>query len=336
MKHAITIAGEDISLVAEEGDTLLRAALRAGIGLPYECNSGGCGSCKVEVIQGEVEDLWPDASGLSPRDRRKGRKLACQCRPVSRQVVIKARPEELPEEEARPRRVRARLLERRRLTHDMAEFSFAPHGEAPPYLPGQYAMFRLPGVQGERAYSFSSIPEEGVWRFVIRYTGGAATTFLFEALEADDELTLDAPYGHAWLRRDVQRDVVLIGGGSGLSPMLSIARAMVADPAFAGRTCHFFHGVRTPADICTPELLAELDGPGADIDHHVAISEPESAPDWPGAVGYIHELVERTLDDLPQYEFYFCGPPPMTECVQRMLMLKHKVPFQQLHFDRFF
>jgi len=82
MNAKVTIEGTSLEYEAEDKDTLLRSALRHGVAMPYECNSGGCGSCKFELLEGELEDLWPDAPGLSARDKRKGRKLACQCRPA--------------------------------------------------------------------------------------------------------------------------------------------------------------------------------------------------------------------------------------------------------------
>jgi len=333
-------AGRDeaIEWSADASDTILRAALRAGVPFPYECNSGGCGSCKFELIEGEVEELWPDAPGLSPRDRHKGRKLACQCRPKG-DVTIRARLEEGREPVPLTRRFSAVFRERRDLTPDMAEFVFMP--DAPiDYLPGQFAMVAIPGVEGERAYSFSSAPQGGeeALKFVIkRMPGGKASNWLFDDLAPGDALEMDAPYGLAYLR-DTGRDMVLIGGGSGLSPMLSIARAAVLDERFAGRTVHMFYGGRGPRDICTPALVSELKGQGAHLACYSACSDPELAAkeSWEGPVCNVHELVEKTLTDLQGYDFYFCGPPPMTEAVQRMLMLEHKVPFGQLHFDRFF
>lgn len=330
--------GASVEWPADARDTILRAALRTGVPFPYECNSGGCGSCKFELIEGEVEELWPDAPGLSPRDKRKGRKLACQCRPRG-DVTIRARLEEGREQTPAPRRFSATFRERRDLTPDMAEFVFEP--EAPlAYLPGQFAMFTIPGIAGDRAYSFSSAPqeEEEVLKFVIkRMPEGRASNWLFDDLRPGDALEMDAPYGLAYLR-DTGRDMVLIGGGSGLSPMLSIARAAVLDERFAGRTVHMFYGGRGPRDICTPALIAGLKGQGAQLACYNACSDPElaAADGWDGPVCNVHELVAQTLSDLPQYDFYFCGPPPMTEAVQRMLMIEHKVPFEQLHFDRFF
>lgn len=341
MNAKVTIEDAGLEYEVEDQDTLLRSALRHGIAMPYECNSGGCGSCKFELLEGELDELWPDAPGLSARDKRKGRKLACQCRPRG-DVRIKMRLEEREPPEILPKRFEARYLGRRDLTPDMAEFRFQSEDPAR-FLPGQYAMLSIPGVEGDRAYSMSNIPNEaGYWQFIIkRMPDGQASNWLFDELKEGDVLELDAPYGLAYLHPEIERDVVCIAGGSGLSPVMSIVRAVTGDPVFKDRKVYLFYGGRTPKDICTPELLAELEPLDAEakLTCENAISDAEAADsaDWEGPCCFVHELAEKTLGErMPEFEYYFCGPPPMTEAVQRMLMIEHKVPFEQIHFDRFF
>lgn len=341
MSYKIKVAGENMEFTGESRDTLLRAALREGVRMPYECNSGGCGSCKFELAEGEIEELWEDPPGLSPRDKRKGRKLACQCRPLSN-VTIKMRLEEGSRIELKPSRFRVRYLGRRDLTEDMAEFRFQADSPAS-FHPGQYAMLSLPGIEGDRAYSMSNIPNEaGYWQFIIkRMPEGKASNWLFDELEEGAVIDMDGPYGQAYLRPEIERDVVCIAGGSGLSPVMSIVRAVTGDPVFQDRKAYLFYGGRTPHDICTPELLAELEPLDAEsklvCENAISDAAAPEASEWSGACCFVHELAEKTLGDrIPEFEYYFCGPPPMTEAVQRMLMIEHKVPFEQIHFDRFF
>lgn len=341
MAYRIRIDGNNVVFEGSESDTLLRAGLRQGIALPYECNSGGCGTCKFELLEGEVSELWPDAPGLSPRDRRKGKKLACQCKPEA-DVTIKMRVEDREVPKVLPRRIRVRYLGRRDLTSDMSEFRFQAD-EPACFLPGQYAMLSLPGIEGDRAYSMSNIPNEaGYWQFIVkRMPQGKASNWLFDGLKAGDAIGVDGPYGLAYLRPEIERDIVCVAGGSGLSPVMSIVRAAIGDPHFESRKVYLFFGGRTPNDICTSELLSELEPLELEdrLVCETAISDPQSSAEghWDGACCYVHELVEQTLGDrMPDFEYYFCGPPPMTEAVQRMLMIDHKVSFEHIHFDRFF
>lgn len=317
-------------------DTLLRAGLRAGLGLQYECNAGSCGTCKVELVAGEVESLRPDAPGIGERDRAKNRVLSCQSRPLG-PCMIKARlrDENIPRH--RPARFRARLAATRDLTHDLREFTFAAAG-APGFRPGQYALFYLPGLEAPRTYSMANIDDgSGTWQFVVkRSPTGIGTATLFDKVTVGSEITLDGPYGLAYLREDSPRDIVLIGGGSGLAPVLSLARGAVAEPKLAQRTIHAFYGARAERDLCGAEEMEALPGHGTRLFFHPAVSEPGEGGGWRGATGHVHECVAATLGEgMPAFEFYFAGPPPMAEAVQRLLAAK-KVPYGQIHFDSFY
>jgi len=320
-------------------DSILRAALRAGIGFPYECNSGGCGSCKFELLDGEVENLWPQAPGLTERDLRKGKLLACQCvATTDLRIKVRSSPDCVPP--IRPQRLRARFTGMQAITHDISEFRFASE-ESADFLPGQYAMLAIPGVATPRAYSMSNLDNtEGEWHFQIRRVAkGLATQQLFDHLQVGDAIEIDGPYGMAFLRTEVPRDIVCVAGGSGLAPMVSIARGAALAGLLETRQLHFFYGGRTPQDIAGESLLRELPGFGERIHFHPVVSLPGdvAGATWSGETGFVHELVQRTFGEaMPEYEFYFAGPPPMTQGLQEMLMLTYKVPFGQIHFDRFF
>lgn len=319
-------------------DTILRAALRAGVGLPYECNAGGCGSCKLELVAGEVASNWPGAPALGERDLARKRVLGCQSRPLS-DCTVKARVGAQYAEASTPRRMRATLTASRALTHDLREFRFALPAPVD-FRPGQYALLYLPGVDGPRAYSMSSLAQgQPSWDFLIkRSAAGAATGALFEQLREGDEITIDGPYGLAYLRTDGARDIVCIAGGSGLAPVISIARAVAADPALQHLTLQLFYGGRGARDICGEEMLRALPGFGERFFFHPIISSPapEDQDSWRGSVGFVHELALETIGmRLAEHEIYFAGPPPMAQAVQRMLF-EQKVPGGQVHFDAFY
>ncbi|ATE59618.1 2Fe-2S iron-sulfur cluster-binding protein [Thauera sinica] len=334
MEHIITIEGGAAFAVSTEEDSLLRGALRAGIGMPHECSVGGCGACRFDLVSGDMETLWAEAPGLSERDRKRGKRLACQSRPRGDCTIrIRCADEYTPA--VAPRRGLARLEGRRQLTPDMSEFSLRTAWPAA-FLPGQYALLYPPGTEGARAYSMSNLPNaDGLWQFVIRrVSGGRGSNALFDRLGVGDEVAIDSPYGNACLRDTPAREIVRIAGGSGLAPMLSIARAALARPD--APPVRFFDGARTAADLCGESLLGDCPPPHR-LSYTPVLSMPDASPGWRGAVGFVHEEVKRALPQpLDRYEFYFAGPPPMIDAVQTMLMHKHGVPFQQIHFDRFF
>ena len=337
MAFTITLADSLTAFPCAAGDTITRAALRAGVALPYECNTGGCGSCKVELLSGEIESLRPDSTALSERDRAKRRVLGCQAQPRT-DCVIKVRVDLAAPAMPRPAERSATLVASRDLTHDIREFDFAlaaPSG----FLPGQYALLRLPGVPTGRAYSMSNIAGGRIWQFQVkRVPGGQGTGVLFDRLAAGDEITLDGPFGHAYLRADAPRDIVCIAGGSGIAPMLSIARGLAECAPLAGRHLHFFYGGRAPSDICGEDVLRTLPPLQGRCTYVPVVSDmTATAPTaWSGRTGLVHEAVADAMGDgLAEFEFYFAGPPPMTLAVQQMLM-QAKVPMSQSHFDQFF
>lgn len=334
----IRVEGTSSEYECADGDTILRSGLRAGMGMPYECSVGSCGTCKIEILEGTVDTLWQQAPGRSERDVKRGRSLACQSRPKS-DCTIKVRLGKENESHHRPRQFKGTLVDVRDLTHDMKEFRIRADRPTE-FLPGQYALFALPGVSGMRAYSMSNISNpEREWHFQIkRVPQGAGTTVLFDRTQVGDIINLDGPYGLAYLRTQSQRDIVCISGGSGLSPMVSIARGIANEKNLAGRGVHFFYGGRGPQDMCGEEFLRELPGFGEQILFYPVISMPELDVNrtWKGKIGFIHDIAADTLGEtLPQFEFYFAGPPPMALAVQKMLLEK-KVPYDQFHFDRFF
>jgi toluene monooxygenase electron transfer component len=341
----IRLAGGDVAFPCSTTDTITRAGLRAGIPMPYECNTGSCGTCKLELVEGAIDSMRPDGPGLSDRDRAKGRVLGCQARPTS-DCTVKVRVEPPAVEEPRPEHLTATLAATRHVTHDIREFSFEL-SELRTFLPGQYALVHLPGVAAPRPYSMSNIAGTRNWQFQIkRVPGGQATTVLFDVLTHGGTVHIDGPYGHSYLRPDSPRDIVCIAGGSGIAPVVSIARGIAKSASLAGRHLYFFYGGRRPADICGEDVLTALPQLQGRYTYIPVISEPAgcdpldaargAVDEWSGRSGFVHEAVMDLLgDSLAEYEFYFAGPPAMAVAVQRML-IQAKVPMMHMHFDQFY
>ncbi len=333
-EHRIRIAGGELAFACREGDTVLRAAQRAGLGFPYECNVGSCGNCKFELLEGALATAWAEAPALTDKDRQRQRHLGCQSQPQS-DCLIKLRLAERYAPPHRPQRVAAALASRRAVTHDIHEFRFVLDTPQA-FEPGQYTLAWLPGVTGPRAWSMSNTAPDA-WEFQVRRVpGGQGSGVLFDALQPGQCIELDGPYGMAWLKRDAPRDILCLAGGSGLAPMISIARAAMVEPRLGQRSLHFVYGARTPGDVCGEDLLRVLPGWGRRLSYHAVVSAPPDAAGWAGDVGFVHEAaLRRHGDQLPAMEVYFAGPPAMATAVQRML-LEAGVPPDQQHFDAFY
>ena len=317
------------------GDTILRAALRAGHGFPYECNVGSCANCQFELVEGEVVHERTDAPGWNDRMKSRKRYLGCQARPQG-DCTIKVNLADRFVAAHRPVRTTARLDAVADITHDIREYRLSPATRTP-FLAGQYALLYVPGVDGARAYSMANITADGAqWDFQIKKVpGGAATTKLFDAVKVGDTIEMDGPFGMAYLREDAPRDILCLAGGSGLSPMISIARAFAASTALKGRTLHFVYGGRQVRDIAGEAILEGLPGWGTTLRYYPVISMPEGET-WSGRTGFITDAAAAIFGDkLKDLEIYFAGPPAMATAVVKQ-MHEAKVPPGQIHYDQFY
>ena len=185
-------------------------------------------------------------------------------------------------------------------------------GGAAGFLAGQFVLLHLPDVASTRAYSMSNTPNgEGTWEFYIKQIpGGEFTEALFNNTAAGASLELEGPYGMAYLRPASDRPVLCVAGGSGISPMLSIARALARD--HSARPLYFYIGGRAAGDVSA--LLPIAGAACGECTFHLgsAVSEAEPAADWSGEIGLIHTVVERDLATrLRDFDIYLAGPPPM-------------------------
>ena len=334
--YRVALVDSDLVVDVNHGDTLLGGILGAGIGVPYECNAGGCGSCKYTLLEGDVTDDLTDTAGLKASEKRKNRHLACISRPQSDcKIKLKLDSDYTPKHS--PQKIHAVLQSIEKLTYDLWEFHFeAPRAAC--FLPGQYAKISLPGVTGPRSYSMSNVENEaGRWSFQIKRTeGGAASKVLFDGQTKDLPVTIDAPYSTAYLRADSVRPVICIGGGSGLAPMVSILRGISQRKNGTPKPV-LYYGARQARDVVDQEYFATISGFDPEKQYVPIVSEPVENDRWDGATGMIHEFLKDHLGEATQdSDVYMAGPPPMVDAVRRHLVLDRGIPVDRLYYDRFF
>ena len=332
----VAIENSHLTFDVEPGDTILGGLLRAGIGAPYECNAGGCGSCKYSLVTGEVIDDFDDCSGLKRSDKRKNRHLACISRPTT-DCTIGIKIDPLYQPKTTPKKVDGSLHSIRKLTHDLWEFRFRSSEQAK-FLPGQYAKVTIPGIKGPRSYSMSNTANtDGEWSFQVKkMPGGAASEILFSQENPNLSVTIDAPYSIAHLQTDSERPVICVGGGSGLAPMVSILHGL-GQRGLPETAPILYYGARSSIDVVDKKFFQTIPHFSPDDQYVPIVSEPNQGCNWSGGTGLMHEFLRENLDDEAcESEFYLAGPPLMVDAVRRHLVLDRGVPVEQLHYDRFY
>ena len=332
----VAIENSDLTFDVEPGDTILGGILRSGIGVPYECNAGGCGSCKYSLVSGEVIDDFEDCAGLRLSDKRKNRHLACISRPQT-DCTIGIKTDPLYRPKTTPKKVDGSLHSIEKLTHDLWEFRFNSAEQAS-FLPGQYAKVTIPGIKGPRSYSMANIANtDGKWSFQIKnMPGGAASEILFRQENSNLSVAIDAPYSIAHLQTDSERPVICVGGGSGLAPMVSILRG-IGQRGLSQTAPILYYGARSSIDVVEKKFFETIPHFSPDDQYVPVVSEPSQDDSWSGGTGLMHEFLKENLEnEACEFEFYLAGPPLMVDAVRRHLVLDRGVPVEQLHYDRFY
>ncbi len=332
---------------ADQGETVLAAALRQGVTLPYECATGTCGTCRGRVMEGKAEMAWAEAPGAARLNREKGDCLLCQTR-VSTDAVVRVATDKarrLNGETALPAYRRARLEDPRTLTHDVMEFTLAL--DAPMrFEAGQFVILEAPGLTGARAYSMVNFePECDRAVFVVkRKPGGGFSDWLFGGDVEGAELRMFGALGAATFHEDEGRNILCIAGGSGIAGIMSILDRATAACHFASHRGDVFFGVRTLADgFYLDELAGFVERAGGNLAVTLALSHEDAGdgehPDHPGirlATGFVHEAASRAMAG--RYEAplgYVAGPPPMVDAAIRLLITEGKLPVSDIRYDKF-
>lgn len=311
-------------------ETILAAALRAGLDASYECASGACGACRCRLRAGEVATLWPGATGISERDRARGdRILACQS--VPRGDILVALPAREGRPGPAPESAVAQVAVHERLNAEVVRLVLRlPRAEG--FLPGQFYLLDLPGA-GRRAYSMANLPNaEGHLEFLVkRKPGGAGTALLVEDTRPGDSLRVEGPYGRAYLRADSPRPIVAVAGGSGLAPVLSVARGALSLPQ--PRPIALYFGVNTEADLfCREELQALADTGRVAV--HTVIRAADTTVDGVRR-GLVGEVMAASEGDLRSSDLYVAGPVAMVDDILHRTVRQGLAQADRVFFDRF-
>lgn len=335
--HKVRFEPVGVEMDVAEGETVLDAGFRQGIALMHGCKEGQCGSCKSLLVDGDIELQKYSTFALPDYERETNHILLCKTHVFSDVTVeLLNYDEDMLRRSIAVKEFSATVVAVTRLTHDIRQLDIAL--DAPlRFWAGQYVDITIPGTGITRAFSMANTPAEPTrLSFIIKkYPEGAFSARLDGGLAPGDRLVAKGPYGTCFRREERSGPMLLIGGGSGMSPLWSILH----DHAASGeqRPVRFFYGARTRRDLLHLDELAALESRLGNFRFIPALSHAEPGDDWQGEHGFIHEVVARTLKaERPDGEpdAYACGPPPMIDAVLPVLQMAGCEP-EHIHFDKF-
>lgn len=311
--------GEEIEVA--EGQTILDACLRAGIYLPHACGHGLCGTCKTDVVDGEVDHGASSPFALMDFERDDGKTLAC-CATLMSDATIEADVEEDPDARKIPvRDFKGRVVALDDLTHDVKGVRIEIDGDPIDFQAGQYVNVVIPGVEGTRAFSIANPPSDSqhVELQIRKVPGGAGTGYIHEKLKIGDEIAFSGPYGRFLVRKSRGGPLLFLGGGTGVSS----PRSMVLDLLEEGYSepITLIHGVRSERDLYGRAEYEALAAKYPNFRYVPALSDEPADSGWTGERGFAHDVAKRVYDNLFEGNTaYLCGPPPMIEACIGALM----------------
>jgi propane monooxygenase reductase component len=335
--HKVRFEPVGIEMEVEEGETVLDAAFRQGISLMHGCKEGQCGSCKSKLVDGDIELLKYSTFALPDYESENSHILLCRTHAYSDITVeLLNYDEDILSRSIAVKEFGGKLVRISSLTHDIRLLEIEI--EQPlKFWAGQYVDLTLPDRSITRAFSMANAPGENTkLKFIIKkYPNGAFSSLLDGGLNVGDRVLAKGPYGTCFRREARPGPMLLIGGGSGMSPLWAILSDHIASGE--QRPIRFFYGARTRADLFYLDELADISTRLKDFKFIPALSHATEDDKWEGDIGFVHEVVlrhlrEENLDG--KIDAYGCGPAPMIDALLPVLQVNGVEP-EHIYFDKF-
>jgi len=345
MRVQVNARNRAYAFEGEPGEKILYAGLRSRIDLPYECGTGTCGTCKARLVDGRIEDGWPEASGRKYL-KAPGEFLMCQCAPAGDITVEVASFVYAMDSGACPVLSTGGVVAgARNLTDDVMALELAL--ERPlDFDAGQFMAVTVPGVPGFRGYSMVNFDRRArKLDFVLKKKpGGGVSEWLFGRAPEAARISLFGPLGRATFHPSLGKNLLCIAGGTGIAGMMSILSRACQEQYFTQFRGDVFFGVRTMADAF---YLGDLAAFRREFPEKLAITVALSDEDVPASAarehpllrfdrGLVHEVAKQAMQGRFQnVRAYLAGPPPAVDAAIRFLLLEAKLTADNIRYDKF-
>ena len=327
-------SGRTFSVARDEA--ILTAAIREGVGLPYGCKDGACGSCKCRLLEGRVIHGVHQSKALSTEEEAAGWILTCQAAPQT-DVVIEARTVPGAGEFA-VRKMPSRVSSITRPAPDVAILQLQlPANDRLQYHAGQYVEFILRDG-ARRSYSMANAPhtqvdKPGIELHLRHLPGGKFTDHVFGARKEKDILRVDGPFGSFFLREDSDKPIILLASGTGFAPIKAIIEHL--QHTNSQRQAVLYWGCRSKADLYLHDWALNAAAQMPNLTYIPVLSEPKPEDAWNGRTGFVHQVVMHDHPNLMNHQVYACGVPVMVESAKRDFEMKCGLPNDEFYADSF-
>ncbi len=332
MPKTVTLMPSAKSFQVQEGETVLAAALRQGIHLPYGCRTGSCGTCRAHCLEGQTH--YPEGTplALTALEMHAGEALLCRAVPQS---DLKVEASEITAMASlRVKAMPCRVAKLEKLAHDvMGLYLRLPAVERLQFLPGQYIDILLP-ENHRRSFSLANPPHDDQFLelHVRNVPGGRFSEEVFQHLQEGTLLRIQGPLGTFFLREDSMRPMVLVAGGTGYAPIQAILRHIFEQGQ--RREIVFYWGARAARDLYADAKLRAWAEQHPGFRYIPVLSEPMESDQWQGRTGWVHDAVLADIADLSGHDIYLSGPPPMVNAA-RAAFPQHRADPAYMYSDSF-
>lgn len=328
----VTIQNSGHQFQVRPSQTVLEAAIEAGINLPYGCRNGACGACKGKVISGKVMHDDYQGSAMTDAELAAGQALFCCARPLE-DLVIECR-ELSGVNGIKPRILPVRVQKKEQLSGDvMVLFLQLPASERLQFVAGQYLEFILKDGK-RRAFSIANAPhDDALIELHLRLVpGGQFTQYVFEEMPEKAILRIEAPLGTFYLREESTKPIIFVAGGTGFAPIKGIIEHMIHHGM--QREIVLYRGGRVQSDLYMDELSRRWAEFLPNLRYIPVLSEESADSGWQGRTGLVHEAVLADYPDLSEHQAYVCGAPGMVEIAHKTFV-EQGLPADEFFSDAF-
>ncbi len=330
---AISVQPSGIQFEAQPQESLLAAGIRQGIGLPYGCKDGACGSCKCKLVSGQVQQSNFQRKALSEEEEAQGFVLTCSARAQS-DITLESR-QVTPAGALPIKKMPTRVSSLVRKTEDVMLMQLQlPANDSFVYRAGQYVEFILRDG-ARRSYSMANAPSHGtgIELHIRHMPGGRFTDLVFGSMKEKDILRIEGPMGSFFLREESSKPMVFLASGTGFAPLKALLEHM--QHCGITRPVTLYSGGRRPADLYMDDWVQAhcLAMPHVRYVPVVSDALPEDA--WQGRTGFVHRAVLEDFPDLSGHQVYACGAPIVVDSAKRDFCAQAGLPADEFFADAF-